>query len=199
MSTITTAAMIGSAAIGAGGSLAAAKIGSSAASRSAKTQTDAANEAARIQQQIAEKQLDYQREQARILRADTELARQGNYGQWLAGLRNDAGQFNVNNRNTAGMFNVGNRMSADMANAGAFNQRAEFNVTRGDTNAIRTARAQDMSNLRAMLGGSAYTPATFGEIEPLERVTPGMYTPENMTPEEAPYVPGYDPNAPRTT
>lgn len=190
------------------------KVQAKASRKASEAQERMAKQAADLQARIAEEQLAYQREQSKNLRIDTERARLGNYGQWLADLRNQAGQWNVGNRNQAGMFNVGNinqagmfnvgnRLTADLANAEAFNRRGEFNVTRADANAIRTARALDMSNLRAMMGGSAYAPARFGEIDPLERVTagtytPGTYTPEGFTPEEAPYVPGYDPNAPRT-
>jgi hypothetical protein len=111
------------------------------------------------------------------LRADSEIARKGNFGL-----------SQVNDRNLGSQFNIGNQLNAASFNANAANQRGEFNANRGDTNARYGALANDRSNIRAMLGGPAWNPATFAAIDPLERVTAGVYTPEAAT-----YVPGYVP------
>ena len=115
--------------------------------------------------------------QADYLRADSEIARRGNF---------DLSQ--VDDRNVGSRFNIGNQLNASSFNANAANQRGEFNADRGDKNARYGALAGDMSNIRAMLGGPAWNPATFAAIDPLERVTAGVYTPE-----EAKYLPGYVP------
>ena len=156
------------------------KLSSNASSRSAKLQSDAATRGAEIQAESVRKQVEAMTKQADYLRADSEIARKGNFGLGL-----------VNNRNEASQFNTGNQLNAGVFNAGAANKRGEFNATRGDTNARYGALANDLSNIRAMLKGPSWTPATFAAIDPLERVTAGVYKPE-----EAVYLPGYVPSPP---
>ena len=175
--TATTIGVIGAAAGTAAGTIGGAALQGRATGRAARIQSDAATRAAEIQAESARKQLEAMTKQADYLRADTEIARRGNF---------DLSQ--VDDRNVGSRFNIGNQLNAGMFNAGAANQRGEFNATRGDTNARYGALANDRSNLRAMLGGPAWNPATFAEIDPLERVTAGVYTPE-----KAEYVPGYTP------
>lgn len=170
---VTTAAAL----IGGGALLVKAKMETRASGRAAKTQADAQTSAADIQAESIRKQLDFQTKQADYLRADSEIARKGNFGLGL-----------VNDRNDASRFNMGNQLNAASFNAGAANQRGEFNANRGDRIARYGALAGDMSNIRAMLRGPGWTPATFAAIDPLERVTAGVYTPE-----KAEYVPGYVP------
>ena len=170
-------AAITAAIIGGGALLAGTKMSTSASGKAARTQVSSANEAARIGGLTADKQLAFQREEAARLRADSEIARRGNF---------DLSQ--VEDRNVGSRFNIGNQLTASGFNADAANQRGEFNANRGDTNARYGALANDRSNIRAMLGGPAWTPATFAAIDPLERVTAGVYTPE-----EAKYLPGYVP------
>ena len=170
-------ATVGAALIGGGALLAGTKMQTHASGKAAKKQTDAQTSAADIQAESIRKQLDFQTKQADYLRADSEIARKGNFGLGL-----------VNDRNDASRFNMGNQLNAASFNAGAANQRGEFNANRGDRIARYGALAGDMSNIRAMLGGPGWTPATFAAIDPLERVTAGVYTPE-----KAEYVPGYVP------
>ena len=171
-------AMVTAAIIGGGALLAGTKMQTRASGKAAKKQTDAQTSAAEIQAESIRKQLEFQTKQADYLRADSEIARKGNFGLGL-----------VNNRNEASQFNTGNQLNAGVFNASAANKRGEFNATRGDTNARYGALANDLSNIRAMLKGPSWTPATFAAIDPLERVTAGVYTPE-----EAEYLPGYIPS-----
>ena len=167
---------IGSA-IGGVGQVWSAKVQAKSAAKSSQAQERMATEAARLQGTTAANQLKFLREESRGLRTDTEAARRGNF---------DLSQ--VDDRNVGSRYNIGNQLNAGMFNAGAANQRGEFNADRGDRNARYGALANDRSNLRAMLGGPAWNPATFAAIDPLERVTAGVYTPEAPT-----YVPGYVP------
>ena len=167
---------IGSA-IGGVGQVWSAKVQAKSAAKSSQVQERMATRAADIQAASAANQLNFLRDESRGLRTDTEAARRGNF---------DLSQ--VDDRNVGSRYNIGNQLNAGMFNAGAANQRGEFNATRGDTNARYGALANDRSNLRAMLGGPAWNPATFAAIDPLERVTAGVYTPE-----KAEYVPGYVP------
>ena len=176
--TATTIGVIGAAAGTAAGSIGSAALQGRASSRAARTQADAATKAAEIQAESVRKQVEAMTKQADYLRADSEIARKGNFGLGL-----------VNNRNEASQFNTGNQLNAGVFNASAANKRGEFNATRGDTNARYGALANDLSNIRAMLKGPSWTPATFAAIDPLERVTAGVYTPE-----EAEYLPGYIPS-----
>ena len=170
-------ATVGAALIGGGALLAGTKMQTHASGRAARTQSDAQTSAAEIQAESIRKQLEFQTKQADYLRADSEIARKGNFGLGL-----------VNDRNDASRFNMGNQLNAASFNAGAANKRGEFNADRGDRNARYDALANDRSNLRAIVGGPAWNPATFAAIDPLERVTAGVYTPEAPT-----YVPGYVP------
>ena len=168
---------IGTMAATAGAGIGAAKLNSNASSRSARIQSDAATRAAEIQAESVRKQVEAMTKQADYLRADSEIARKGNFGLGL-----------VNDRNDASRFNMGNQLNAASFNADAANKRGEFNANRGDTIARYGALANDRSNIRAMLNAPGWTPATFAAIDPLERVTAGVYTPE-----EAKYLPGYVP------
>ena len=170
---------IGSA-IGGVGQVWSAKVQAKSAAKSSQVQERMATEAARLQGTTAANQLKFLREESRGLRTDTEAARRGNF---------DLSQ--VDDRNVGSRYNIGNQLNAGMFNAGAANQRGEFNADRGDRNARYGALANDRSNIRAMLGGPAWNPATFAAIDPLERVTAGVYTPEAST-----YVPGYVPPPP---
>ena len=170
-------ATVGAALIGGGALLAGTKMQTHASGKAAKKQTDAQTSAADIQAESIRKQLEFQTKQADYLRADSEIARRGNF---------DLSQ--VDDRNVGSRFNIGNQLNAASFNAGAANQRGEFNADRGDKIARYGALANDRSNLRAMLGGPGWTPATFAAIDPLERVTAGVYTPEKSV-----YVPGYVP------
>ena len=115
MSSITAAA------ITAGALLASTKMQTHASGKAAKLQTNSANEAARISGLTADKQLAFQREEAARLAYATEAAQKGNYGQWLAGMRNDRGE------NIAGMRNSYNQFGDN-----AFNSRAS-EISRGLT------------------------------------------------------------------
>lgn len=170
-------ATVGAALIGGGALLAGTKMQTHASGKAAKKQTDAQISAAEIQAESIRKQLDFQTKQADYLRADSEIARKGNFGLGL-----------VNDRNDASRFNMGNQLNAASFNANAANQRGEFNANRGDTIARYGALANDRSTIRAMLNAPGWTPATFAAIDPLERVTAGVYTPE-----KAEYLPGYVP------
>ena len=154
-----------------------AKVQAKASRKASESQERMATRASDIQATSAANQLNFLRDESRNLRFDTEVARRGNF---------DLSQ--VDDRNVGSRYNIGNQLNAGMFNAGAANQRGEFNADRGDRNARYGALANDRSNLRAMLGGPAWNPATFAAIDPLERVTAGVYTPE-----KAEYVPGYTP------
>jgi len=151
-----------------------AKVQAKASRKASESQEKMAREAATLQSTMAANQLKFLQDESRGLRTDTEAARRGNF---------DLSQ--VDDRNVGSRYNIGNQLNAGMFNAGAANQRGQFNATRGDTNARYGALANDRSNIRAMLGGPAWNPATFAAIDPLERVTAGVYTPEAST-----YVPG---------
>jgi len=153
------------------------KVQAKASRKASESQERMAKEAATLQSKLAADQLKFMTGESQNLRADTEIARRGNF---------DLSQ--VDDRNVGSRFNIGNQLNAASFNANAANQRGEFNATRGDTTARYGALANDRSNIRAMLGGPAWNPATFAAIDPLERVTAGVYTPE-----EAKYVPGYVP------
>ena len=153
------------------------KVQAKASRKASESQERMAREAATLQSKLAADQLKFMTSESQNLRADTEIARRGNF---------DLSQ--VDDRNVGSRYNIGNQLNAGMFNADAANQRGEFNAKRGDTNARYGALANDRSNIRAMLGGPAWTPATFAAIDPLERVTAGVYTPE-----EAKYLPGYVP------
>ena len=154
-----------------------AKVQAKASRKASESQERMAREAATLQSKLAADQLKFMTGESQNLRTDTEVARRGNF---------DLSQ--VEDRNVGSRFNIGNQLTASGFNADAANQRGEFNANRGDTNARYGALANDRSNIRAMLGGPAWTPATFAAIDPLERVTAGVYTPE-----EAKYLPGYVP------
>ena len=153
------------------------KVQAKTARKSSESQERIAREAARLQGKIATDQLKFVTGEAANLRADTEIARRGNF---------DLSQ--VDDRNVGSRFNIGNQLNASSFNANAANQRGEFNATRGDSNARYDALANDRSNLRAMLNGPGWDPAAFAEVDALERVTAEKYTPE-----EAAYVKGYVP------
>ena len=162
------------------GSIWSSKVQAKASRKASESQERMAREAATLQFKSAADQLRFMTGESQNLRADTEVARRGNF---------DLSQ--VDDRNVGSRYNIGNQLNAGMFNAGAANQRGEFNADRGDRNARYGALANDRSNLRAMLGGPAWNPATFAAIDPLERVTAGVYTPEAST-----YVPGYVPPPP---
>ena len=132
-------ATVGAALIGGGALLAGTKMQTHASGKAAKLQTNSANEAARISGLTADKQLAFQREEAARLAYATEAAQKGNYGQWLAGMRNDRGE------NIAGMRNSYNQFGDN-----AFNSRAS-EISRGLTgvNMANTdaynSRASDLS------------------------------------------------------
>ena len=153
------------------------KVQAKASRKASESQERMAREAATLQSRLAADQLKFMTGESQNLRADTEIARRGNF---------DLSQ--VDDRNVGSRYNIGNQLNAASFNAGAANQRGEFNADRGDKNARYGALANDRSNIRAMLGGPAWNPATFAAIDPLERVTAGVYTPE-----KAEYVPGYTP------
>lgn len=187
------------------------KISANASGRAARIQSDAANEAARIGGLTADKQLAFQREEARRLAADTELARSGNYGQWLAGMRNDRGESIANLRNSYNQFgdtSFNNRASeiskgrtgVDMANTDAYNTRSS-NLSAGhNAYAMYADRQRRLGALGQMLGQgpreiTAYEdPAALREAQyftpdPLQRTALEL-PPELDTPK---YVPGNRP------
>jgi hypothetical protein len=111
--TATTIGVIGAAAGTAAGAIGGAALQGRATGRAARIQANSATEAARISGLTADKQLALQREEAARLAYATEAAQKGNYGQWLAGMRNDRGE------NIAGMRNSYNQFGDN-----AFNSRA---------------------------------------------------------------------------
>ena len=136
--------MITSAAITGGAVLASAALQSRASGKAAKLQTNSANEAARIAGLTADKQLAFQREEAKRLAADTELARSGNYGQWLAGMQNDRGESIANLRNSYNQF--GDRSFNDRASEVS---RGRTDVDVFNTGTYNTRMASDANNRNA--------------------------------------------------
>lgn len=160
--TAATAPVWAGAIAGAAG-LGAAKLNSNASGKAAKLQTNSANEAARISALSADKQLAFQREEAKRLAADTELARSGNYGQWLAGMRNDRGESIANMRNSYNQFgdaSFNNRASeisqgltgVNMANTNAYNSRSSDLSAGHNAYAMYADRQRRLGALGQMLG-----------------------------------------------
>lgn len=156
-------ATLGTAAITSGALLGGTKMQTRASGKAAKLQTDSANEAARISGLTADKQLAFQREEAKRLAADTELARSGNYGQWLAGMRNDHGESIANLRNSYNQFgdtSFNNRASeisqgltgVNMANTNAYNTRSSDLSAGHNAYAMYADRQRRLGALGQMLG-----------------------------------------------
>ena len=206
MAVTTGAALITAAAVAAS-----AKMQANASGKAAKLQTNSANEAARIGGLTADKQLAFQREEAKRLAADTELARSGNYGQWLAGMRNDRGENIAGLRNSYNQFgdtSFNNRASevskgrtdVGMFNTGAYNTRASDLSAGHNAYAMYADRQRRLGALGQMLGQgpreiTAYEdPAALREAQyftpdPLQRTALEL-PPELDIPE---YVPGNRP------
>ena len=157
MSSITAAA------ITAGALLASTKMQTHASGKAAKTQANSANEAARISGLIADKQLAFQREEAARLAYATEAAQKGNYGQWLAGMRNDRGENIAGMRNSYNQFgdNAFNSRASEisrgltgvnMANTDAYNSRASDLSAGHNAYAMYADRQRRLGALGQMLG-----------------------------------------------
>ena len=157
MSAITAAA------ITAGGLIVSTKMQTHASGKAAKTQTDSANEAARISGRTADKQLAFQREEAARLAYATEAAQKGNYGQWLAGMRNDRGENIAGMRNSYNQFgdNAFNSRASEisrgltgvnMANTDAYNSRASDLSAGHNAYAMYADRQRRLGALGQMLG-----------------------------------------------
>jgi hypothetical protein len=128
-----------------------------------KTQTDSANEAARISGLTADKQLAFQREEAARLAYATEAAQKGNYGQWLAGMRNDRGENIAGMRNSYNQFgdNAFNSRASEisrgltgvnMANTDAYNSRSSDLSAGHNAYAMYADRQRRLGALGQMLG-----------------------------------------------
>ena len=157
MSAITAAA------ITAGGLIVSTKMQTHASGKAAKTQADSANEAARISGLTADKQLALQREEADRLAYATEAAQKGNYGQWLAGMRNDRGENIAGMRNSYNQFgdNAFNSRASEisrgltgvnMANTDAYNSRASDLSAGHNAYAMYADRQRRLGALGQMLG-----------------------------------------------
>ena len=208
---MAVASSIIAASIAGGALLGGTKLQTRASGRAAKTQVDSANEAARIGGLTADKQLAFQREEAKRLAADTELARSGNYGQWLAGMRNDRGESIANLRNSYNQFGDTSfnsraseiskgRTGVDMANTDAYNTRASDLAAGHNAYAMYADRQRRLGALGQMLGQgpreiTAYEdPAALREAQyftpdPLQRTALEL-PPELIIPD---YVPGNRP------
>jgi hypothetical protein len=139
------------------------KLQTRASDRAAKLQTNSANEAARISGLTADKQLAFQREEAARLAYATEAAQKGNYGQWLAGMRNDRGESIANLRNSYNQFgdtSFNNRASeisqgltgVNMANTDAYNKRSSDLSAGHNAYAMYADRQRRLGALGQMLG-----------------------------------------------
>lgn len=129
------------------------KIAAKSAKESSAVQERMANKAADARVLAAKVSQDFLTEQGRVLRGDTETARRGNYGQWLADLRNTRGAQNAaltRDYNIAGDlgFNARNqyvsegKTAVDLANTESVN---DYN---------RYASQQALAGkLRDMIGG----------------------------------------------
>jgi hypothetical protein len=157
MSAITAAA------ITAGGLIGSTKMQTHASGRAAKLQADSANEAARISGLTADKQLAFQREEAARLAYATEAAQKGNYGQWLAGMRNDRGENIAGMRNSYNQFgdNAFNSRASEisrgltgvnMANTDAYNSRSSDLSAGHNAYAMYADRQRRLGALGQMLG-----------------------------------------------
>jgi hypothetical protein len=157
MSAITAAA------ITAGGLIVSTKMQTHASGKAAKLQTNSANEAARISGLTADKQLAFQREEAARLAYATEAAQKGNYGQWLAGMRNDRGENIAGMRNSYNQFgdNAFNSRASEisrgltgvnMANTDAYNSRASDLSAGHNAYAMYADRQRRLGALGQMLG-----------------------------------------------
>ncbi len=143
--------------------LGSAKLSSNASSRATRAQTDSANEAARISGRTADKQLAFQREEAARLAYATEAAQKGNYGQWLAGMRNDRGENIAGMRNSYNQFgdNAFNSRASEisrgltgvnMANTDAYNSRSSDLSAGHNAYAMYADRQRRLGALGQMLG-----------------------------------------------
>ena len=157
MSAITAAA------ITAGGLIVSTKMQTHASGKAAKTQANSANEAARISGLSADKQLAFQREEAARLAYATEAAQKGNYGQWLAGMRNDRGENIAGMRNSYNQFgdNAFNSRASEisrgltgvnMANTDAYNSRSSDLSAGHNAYAMYADRQRRLGALGQMLG-----------------------------------------------
>lgn len=143
--------------------LASTKMSTSASGKAAKTQVASANEGARISALSADKQLAFQREEAARLAYATEASQKGNYGQWLAGMRNDRGESIAGLRNSYNQFgdtSFNNRASeiskgrtgVDMANTDAYNTRSSDLSAGHNAYAMYADRQRRLGALGQMLG-----------------------------------------------
>ena len=157
MSSITAAA------ITAGGLIVSTKMQTHASGKAAKTQANSANVAARISGLSADNQLAYQREEAARLAYATEATQKGNYGQWLAGMRNDRGENIAGMRNSYNQFgdNAFNSRASEisrgltgvnMANTDAYNSRSSDLSAGHNAYAMYADRQRRLGALGQMLG-----------------------------------------------
>jgi hypothetical protein len=202
MSAITAAA------ITAGGLIVSTKMQTHASGKAAKTQANSANEAARISGLTADKQLAFQREEAARLAYATEAAQKGNYGQWLAGMRNDRGENIAGMRNSYNQFgdNAFNSRASEisrgltgvnMANTDAYNSRSSDLSAGHNAYAMYADRQRRLGALGQMLGQgpreitpyedpAALREAQYFQPDPLQRTALEL-PPELEIPD---YIPG---------
>ena len=196
------------AAIGGVGQVWSSKVQAKAAGKAAQSQERMATQASNLQSQSAANQLKFLTEEALNLRNDTEASRKGNYGQWLAGMRNDRGESIANLRNSYNQFgdtSFNNRASeiskgltgVNMANTDAYNSRSSDLSAGHNAYAMYADRQRRLGALGQMLGQgpreiTAYEdPAALREAQyfrpdPLQR-TALQLPPELEIPK---YVPG---------
>ena len=184
------------------------KVQAKASRKASESQERMATQASNLQRESAANQLKFLTGEALNLRNDTEASRKGNYGQWLAGMRNDRGESIANLRNSYNQFgdtSFNNRASeiskgltgVNMANTDAYNTRSSDLSAGHNAYAMYADRQRRLGALGQMLGQgpreiTAYEdPAALREAQyfrpdPLQRTALEL-PPELEIPD---YVPG---------
>tara|TARA_R110002020_G_scaffold74748_5_gene190940 strand:- start:1447 stop:2061 length:615 start_codon:yes stop_codon:yes gene_type:complete len=165
------------------------------ASRAAETTANATREAARLRAQGEKDQLAYLKAESEHARKQAEVDRRAGFD--LSNVRDrNLFKFTSNALNNAYATRLAEaRSTADQINALQANQRAMFDVTRGDENLLIGRQDARMSNLGEMLGQRPRGPLKFDTIAALQKARAFDPGPPVIDPREEPtYVPGYDPN-----